>query len=109
MELAEIKRKLDTLGIPVAYMCFKKPQNLPCAVYYEAGTEIRGADNYNLYRDVTINIELYTEKKQPSLERQLENLFRDREIEKTTDTYLSDEKMFMTAFSFDTIQYIEEE
>lgn len=109
MELSEIKAKLDTLGIPVAYLCFKKPQTLPYCVYYESGTDIQGADNYNLYRDVTINIELYCERKQPQLERQLENLFRDREITKTPDIYLKDEDMFMTTFSFDTIQYIEEE
>lgn len=109
MELSEIKAKLDTLNIPVAYLCFKKPQALPYAVYYESGTDIKGADNYNLYRDVTINIELYCEKKQPQLERQLENLFRDREITKTPDIYIKDENMFMTAFSFDTIQYIEED
>ena len=109
MELAEIKRKLDTLGIPVAYMCFKKPQSLPFAVYYEAGTDIRGSDDRSFFRDVTINIELYTEKKQPALERQLENLFRDREIDKSPDIYLKDEDMFMTTFSFDTLQYFEEE
>lgn len=109
MELSEIKSKLDTLNIPVAYMHFKKPQNLPFAVYYEAGTEIKGADHYNLYREVTITIELYTEKKQPELERQLENLFRDVEIDKTPDIYIKDEDMYMTTFSFDTIQYIKED
>lgn len=109
MELTEIKSKLDTLKIPVAYMCFKKPQTLPFVVYYEAGTEIKGSDDRTFYRDVTINIELYTEKKQPALERQLENLFRDREIDKSPDIYLKDEDMFMTSFSFDTIQYIKEE
>lgn len=109
MELSEIKSKLDTLGIPVAYLRFKKPQTLPYCVYYEAATDIQGADNYNLYRDVTINIELYCEKKQSQLERQLEKLFRDREITKTSDIYLKDEDMYMTTFSFDTIQYIEED
>lgn len=109
MELSEVKAKLSTLNIPVAYLRFKTPQTLPYCVYYESGTDIKGADYYNLYRDVTINIELYCEKKQPQLERQLENLFRDREITKTPDIYLKDEDMYMTVFSFDTIQYIEED
>ena len=109
MELNEIYTKLKALKIPVAYLKFNKPQQLPFAVYYESGTEIKGADNYNLYRDVTITIELYTELKQPQLERQIEALFRDREIEKSSDTYLKEEDMYMTVFSFDTIQYIEEE
>lgn len=109
MELTEIKSKLDTLKIPVAYMRFNKPQSLPFAVYYESGTDIKGADNYNLYRDVTITIELYTEKKQPAIERQLENLFRDTEIHKSSDTYIKDENMYLTSFEFDTIQSIQEE
>lgn len=109
MELTEIKTKLATLGIPVAYLRFKKPQALPYAVYYEAGTDIRGADHHDLYRDVTINIELYCDQKQPQLERQIEKLFRDREINKTSDIYIEDEDMFMTLFSFETIQYIEED
>lgn len=109
MELKEICTKLKSLDIPVAYLCFQKPQKLPFVVYYEAGTDIQGADNYDLYRDVTINIELYSEKKDVQLERRIEALFREMEIEKSTDTYLKDEKMFMTTFSFDTIQYIEEE
>jgi len=109
MELDEIYAKLKTLKIPVAYLKFNKPQQLPFAVYYESGTDIQGADGYNLYRDVSITIELYTEVKQPQLERQIEALFRDREIEKSSDTYLKDEDMYMTVFSFDTIQFIEEE
>lgn len=109
MELDEIFAKLKTLGIPVAYLKFNKPQTLPFMVYYEANTEIKGADTYNLYREVTINVELYCDKKTPELERQLEELFRDRELDKEADIYIKDEDMFMTSFSFDTIQYIKEE
>lgn len=108
MELEEIYEKLKTLGIPVAYYKFEKPQNLPFAVYFEAGGEVEGADNYNLFRRKNIAVELYTAKKDVSLERRLENLFRDTELEKSADTYLKDEKMFMTAYTFETIQYIED-
>ncbi|MCM1315751.1 MAG: hypothetical protein NC205_00860 [Prevotella sp.] len=106
MELKEIYEKLCTLSIPVAYLKFDKPQKLPFIAYLEAGTEIQGADNYNLYRRVTIRIELYSEKKNPELERKIENLFRSVEIEKDGDTYLQTENMFMTVFSFETIQKI---
>ncbi|MBR4627784.1 MAG: hypothetical protein IKO47_08815 [Ruminococcus sp.] len=109
MELDEIYARLNTLGIPVAYLKFNKPQSLPFAVYYEAGTDIKGADGYNLFRDVTVTVELYCEKKQPQLERQIERLFREYEIVKSSDIYIEDEDMFMTSFTFDTIQYTEEE
>lgn len=108
MEFEEIYEKLKTLGIPVAYYKFEKPQKLPFVVYFEADGTVEGADNYNLFRRKTIVIELYTVKKDVALERKLENLFRDTEMEKSVDTYLSDEKMFMVAYTFETIQYIED-
>lgn len=108
MELEEIYAKLRALGIPVAYLKFDKPQKLPFVAYLEAGTEIQGADNYNLYRRVTIRIELYSEKKNPELERKIEELFRNVGIDKDGDVYLNDENMFMTVFSFETIQKMEE-
>ena len=108
MELSEIYEKLCTLDIPVAYLKFDQPQKLPFIAYLEAGTEIQGADNYNLYRRTEIRIELYSENKNPALERKIENLFRSVEIEKDGDTYLEDENMFMTVFSFETLQKMED-
>lgn len=109
MELTEIKEKLDTLSIPVAYLQFAKPQKLPFVVYFEASGTVEGADNYNLFRRKDIVVELYMAKKDVKLEHRLENLFRDVELEKSVDTWLDDEKMFMTAYTFETIQYIEDE
>lgn len=106
MELSEIYTKLCTLGVPVAYLQFSKPQKLPFIAYLEAGTEIQGADGYNLYRRTVIRVELYSEKKNPELERKIENLFRTVEITKDGDVYLNEENMFMTVFSFETIQKI---
>lgn len=111
MELEEIREKLLTLGIPVAYLQFKSPQTLPYVVYYESDTEITGADHYNLYRDVEITIELYSDTKNTALERRLENLFREVEIDKDCDTAIQAEgkSYILTAFSFRTIQSIKEE
>lgn len=106
MSLEEIYEKLCTLGIPVAYLQFSKPQKLPFIAYYEEHTVIEGADNYNLFRRTTIRIEFYSEKKDPDFERKIENLFWTVEIEKYKDIYLDDEKMFMTVFEFETIQKI---
>lgn len=109
MELEEIYEKLKALGVPVAHYKFDKPQKLPFVAYYEAGGTVEGADDYNLFRRKTIVIELYTAKKDVALERKLENLFRDTELEKFADNYLDDEKMFRIAYTFETIQYIEDE
>lgn len=106
MELEEVCTKLKILGVPVAYLKFNKPQKLPFVVYFEAGGDVEGADNFNLYRRKEIKIEIYTAKKDVSLERKVEELFHDTELEKHVDTYLPDEEMFMTAYSFEIIQKI---
>lgn len=106
MDLNEIYSKLKTLDIPVSYLKFNKPQKLPFVVYFEAGGDVEGADTLNLFRRVEITVELYTDKKDISLERKIESLFRDVELEKAVDTYLPDEEMFMTAYTFETIQKI---
>ena len=50
MTLDEIYSKLKSLNIPVAYLQFQKPQKLPFIAYYESHTVVKGADNYNLFR-----------------------------------------------------------
>lgn len=106
MNLNEIYSKLKTLDVPVAYLKFNKPQKLPFIVYFEAGGRVEGADNFNLYRRKEIKIEIYSAKKDISIEEKVEKLFCDTELEKEVDTYLPDEEMFMTAYSFETIQKI---
>lgn len=103
MELKEIAKRLETLEIPTAYLKFTKPQKLPFQVYYEKSAEIKGADNYNLYRNCEIIIEIYTAGRDIALERRLESAFRDVQLDKIC-AYLKDEDMHMTAYSFNTIQ-----
>lgn len=105
-ELDEIYNSLKSLEIPVAYLKFNTPQKLPFIAYFESGAEIKGADGHNLYREIEITVELYSDKKNVQLERQIESLFSDREIQKAADTYLDDEEMFLTAYSFTIYQYI---
>ena len=109
MELSEIYTRLKRLNIPTAYLRFSKPQNLPFQVYYEAGGEVMGADTYNLFRRVNVNIELYTEKKDITLERAIETQFRDVPLEKQSDIYLEKEDMHMVLYSFETIQKIQDD
>lgn len=87
-------------------MRFKKPQQPPFLIYRECGTDVRGADNYNLYRDTGILIELYTKNKDPELEHQLEELFRDTELDKSPDIYINDTDLLKTEYSFSTVQKI---
>lgn len=108
MELSEIYERLKTLDIPVTYLKFDTPQELPFVVYYESGASIEGADNLNLFRRVNITIALYCDKKTPKLERQIESLFPDIPLEKAPDAYLPDENMLMVEYTLETIQDIQE-
>jgi len=105
-ELDEIYSLLKSLEIPVAYLKFDTPQKLPFIAYFESGTEIKGADGHNLYREIEITVELYSDRKNIALERKIENLFSDREIQKNADTYLDEQDMFLTSYSFIIYQYI---
>ncbi len=103
MTLKEIAERLETLEIPTAYLKFNKPQQLPFQVWYEKSAEIKGADNYNLYKECQINAEIYSAARDIYLESRFEAAFRDVELDKFC-TYLKDEEMYMTAYSFNIIQ-----
>nr|DAJ34954.1 MAG TPA: hypothetical protein [Caudoviricetes sp.] len=103
MTLKEITDRLEALGIPTAYLKFNKPQELPFQVWYEKSAEIKGADNYNLYRECQMIVEIYSAARDIPLESRFEAAFRDVELEKLC-AYLKDEDMHMTAYSFNIIQ-----
>lgn len=103
LTLAEIYEKLCTLNISVAYLSFTQPQSLPFCVYYESGGDIYGADNKNLIERKNITIELYSEKKNLALERQIEDLFADTELTKQADIWIESEKMIETIYEFEII------
>lgn len=105
-ELEEIYSRLKTLGIPVAYIKFTKPQKPPFAVYYESGTDIRGADGLNLYRDTSVTVELYTRSKSPALERGIEAAFADIPLDKSADIFIPAEELMKIEYTFNTVEKI---
>lgn len=102
MTLEEIKKKLDSLNIPVAYRTFFSNVKPPYVVYYCDKEEYRGSDFENLIGEKEITIELYCSKKDLSLEKKIEELFNFTTIEKS-EIYLNDEKLIMTIFEFEII------
>lgn len=73
---------LRTLDIPVAYDHFDSNKNItpPFVVYRETDVDTFKADNYTCFRDYNFEIELITEKKNPSLQTSLENLLTTNHI-----------------------------
>lgn len=87
-------------GVPVAYRFFMKPQAPPFVAYYENGTNNFGADNVAYYGAISYTVELYTEKKDPALERALESCLSPYFWQRS-ETYIDTEKMYMQIYTLE--------
>lgn len=103
MKLSEVYTRLETLNKPLAYLAFKSAQSPSYIVYYENGANFHGSDEKNYIKDMTVVIELYSESKDMALERQIEDLFSDVELNKSEDIWIDDEQLIMVAYKFTTI------
>ena len=88
---------LEELSLPIAYdhfaegespdppfICFLSPANVPS-----------GADNVVYYQLHKLDIELYTDLKDPALERKVEKLLTEREIFfRKSEVWIEEEKMY---------------
>ena len=93
----EVMEMLGKLDLPFAYdhfaegespdppfICFLYPKNIPT-----------GADNTVYYQLHELDIELYTDKKEPPLERKVEKLLTDHEIFfRKSEVWIEEEKMY---------------
>lgn len=72
----EIYDMLSELKIPVAYDHFATNKDIypPFMAYREISTDTFKADGKTYYRDYSFEIELVTEKKDPALQKSLENI-----------------------------------
>ena len=93
MKHKEVFDMLKTLGIPVAYDHFEsnKTINPPFIVYRSTSPETFKADGITYYRPYEFEIELVTEKKDVSLEGQIETLLTNNNIPYDIDNELWDD------------------
>lgn len=84
---------LKTLGIPVAYDHFTSDKNVkpPFVAYREIAPETFKADSITYYRPYEFEIELVTEKKDVSLEGQIETLLTNNQIPYDVENEVWDE------------------
>jgi len=110
MTVAEMKALLDTVhytvgtqsvSVPVAYRFFRAPQDPPFICFYIDGTDNAFADNSV---NKTINqwtVELYTENKNPILEKNLEAVLP---VWNKTESYIDTENLIMNAYTFEDVE-----
>ena len=91
---------LNSSGIPFRYHHFEGPPPIPYGVYLFTGADAIYADGITPEHFDNIRIELYTEKKSPETEKQLEDKLKENEIafEIVGEAYIKEEKLFMKIY-----------
>ena len=99
--IREAIKRLETiteLSGKIVYDHFTTAQTLPFACYlYDFDTS--GADDYHGIQWIDFKLELYAETRDIALESKIIKLFADLEINSDSE-YLSDDRMYITVFSF---------
>ena len=82
MDLKEFKKVLDASGMPVAYLAFpaSKCPKMPFVTFQETGSNNFGADGRVYQKVKTMQVDLFTKKKQPAAEDALESALDDAGI-----------------------------
>lgn len=97
MTYEEINEMMAEMGLPYAYHLFaegESPQP-PFLLFLSPGEEIFSADNVAYHSFKQLDIELYTDKKTPALEEEIEAVLTQHEIYFTkTEAWIASEKMY---------------
>jgi len=102
--LDELKSILDTTGYPVVYSHFKKPQSPPYITYLVAFSSNFHADNEVYAKIDNAQVELYTTIKDKTVEKTLEDIFKDNEIIwDVTETWIETEQLFQRIYEIGVI------
>lgn len=98
MKAKTVYDMLKTLKIPVAYDHFDSNKGItpPFIVYRETDVEPFKADGISYFRDYNYEIELITEKKNPTLQEDLETLLTTNNIpyDLRNELWDNEEKIF---------------
>ncbi len=104
MTLEEIYQALKSIGLPVVYRAFKVPQNPPFLVYLFAYKSDLMAENQNYVEIDNFQVELYTENKDPTTEKLVENKLKELGLPYSkTETFLQSEGLFQLVYDIQLI------
>ncbi|GGE26880.1 hypothetical protein [Streptococcus himalayensis] len=101
MTLLECYQLLKTTTLPVAYHHFEEGHSPspPFMVYLVTDSANLGADNWAYHKEVTVQIELYTSKKDLGTEEKVETVFDSHQLYfDKVETYISSEKLYQITY-----------
>ena len=112
MTYTEIVSMLESIGLPLAYHHFEEGESpdLPFLIFYFPNTDNFGADD-KVYQKVQIlDIELYTDVKDPALEEQIESVLDGHEMYYDKDeSWIASEKMYEVIYEMEIIYHGEQD
>ena len=97
MTYEDVMAMLTEYNLPFAYDHFAEGESPdpPFLVFLFPGTDNMFADNQVYYKVNELNIELYTDKKDPEIEIQIEDVLAIHEVAyEKTETWIESEKMY---------------
>ena len=100
MDEAKMKELLESSGIPFAYHIWRKPPSkLPWGVYRFSTTSEMYADGVLYHAVRRYQIELYTDTKEPLIEKMLEDTLTDNKIAfDKSETYIESEQLYQILY-----------
>ena len=104
MTIEQIAAMLQETGIPFAYDHFGEGESPepPFICYLLPGSDNFAADGRVYFKINEVRIELYTDKKDVSVERQVESALDDRGIfYNKSEVWISEERLYEVLYSFD--------
>ena len=104
MTYEEINEMMAEMGLPYAYHHFaegESPQP-PFLLFLSPGEDTFSADNVVYHSFKQLDIELYTDKKNPVLEEEIETVLTQHEIYFTkTEAWIESEKLYEVLYEMD--------
>ena len=101
-ELSTLLQSIPEFSGKVAYYAFPEGETpeLPYIVYLETGENIFIGDNTVIYRQIRVDIELYTALKDPQMEKTVEDALSTAELIWIKDEdYLDSERCYMITYT----------
>ena len=100
----EIAEMMEEIGLPFAYHHFAEGESPapPFLLFLSPGENTFSADNLAYFSCKQLDIELYTDKKQPELEEQVESVLSQHEIYYTkTETFIDSEELYEVLYEME--------
>ena len=104
MTYEQIAEMMEKMELPFAYHHFAEGESPepPFLIFLSPGENTFSADNYMYHSFKRLDIELYTDRKAPNLEEQVERVLNKHHIYYTkTESWIASEKMYEVLYEME--------